>query len=132
METADTNWISEMIKREAIPKPARKDTVEEFAKKWGISPATYFNHSSKKENQKKVIDIWLGEAIKGGNVVLEKLRQNAEEGKEKSIEMYLKFVLELKDRMDITTDDKKINDMSYAKAKSIIAGKAGHTGYSAE
>ena len=107
-ETVETNWIDEMIKREAIPKPSRTDTIEEFCGKWGISHGTYYYQSSKKENQKKVIDIWLSEAIKGGNVVLEKLRQNAEEGKEKSIEMYLKFVLELKDRMDVTTNGKDL------------------------
>lgn len=104
----EKNWIQAMIEREAIPKPVRTDTVEQFAKQWGISEATYYYQSSKKENQKKVIDIWLSEAIKGGNKVLEKLRENAIEGKEKSIEMYLKFVLELKDRMDVTSNDKPI------------------------
>ena len=103
---AEKNWIQAMIEREATPKPARQETVEEFANQWGIDASTYYYQARKKENIRKVVDIWLIEATKGGNSVLEKLRENALEGKEKSIEMYLKFVLELKEKMDITSDDK--------------------------
>ena len=103
---AEKNWIQAMIEREATPKPARQETVEEFANQWGIDASTYYYQARKKENIRKVVDIWLIEATKGGNAVLEKLRENALEGKEKSIEMYLKFVLELKEKMDITSDDK--------------------------
>ena len=103
---AEKNWIQAMIEREATPKPARQETVEEFANQWGIDASTYYYQARKKENIRKVVDIWLIEATKGGNAVLEKLRENALEGKEKSIEMYLKFVLELKEKKDITSDDK--------------------------
>lgn len=109
-EKEPKNWIDAMIEREATPKPARIDTVEEFAIKWGVDSSTYYYQARKKENIRKVVDIWLTEASKGGNAVLEKLRENALEGKEKSIELYLKFVLELKDRMDITTKDKALDD----------------------
>jgi hypothetical protein len=107
-DTPQKNWIDAMIERESTPKPARKETVAEFAKKWGIDDSTYWYQSRKPENRARVVDIWLSEAMKGGNEVLKKLRENALEGKEKSIEMYLKFVLELKDRMDITTDGKEL------------------------
>lgn len=104
------NWIDAMIEREAIPKGAREQSVADFCNEWDIAESTYNYQKNKKENQKKVIDIWLSEAVQGGNEVLAKLKENAKEGKEKSIELYLKFVLELKDRMDITTKDKALDD----------------------
>jgi hypothetical protein len=104
----EKTWIDEMIERESTPKPLREGKMADFCAKWGIDSSTYYYQARKKENQKKVIDIWLSEAVKGGNEVLEKLRQNAINGKEKSIEMYLKFVLELKERMDVTTKDEAI------------------------
>ena len=45
---------------------------------------------------------------RGMSDVLDKLRQKAEDGSEKSIEMYMKFVLALKERTDVTTNDKDI------------------------
>jgi hypothetical protein len=102
------NWVEAMIEREATPKPARKEKVGDFCARWGIDTSTYYFQARKKENRKKVVEIWLCEAIKGGNEVLEKLRENALNGKEKSIEMYLKFVLELKEQMDLTTDGKEL------------------------
>jgi hypothetical protein len=120
MENADKNWINAMIEREATPKPARKDTVADFAKKWGISEETYYYQGRKRENRQKIVDIWLAEAVKGGNEVLQKLKENALEGKEKSIEMYLKFVLELKDKMDITSGGEKL------EGTTIIVQEAQH------
>ena len=106
------NWVEAMIERESLPKPLRKGTVEEFAKKWGISDATYFYQKSKKENKKRIVEIWLNEAMDGGNVVLEKLKEKAQAGDNKSIEMYLKFVLELAENLDIKSDGKAIQQLS--------------------
>lgn len=102
------NWIEQAILRESTPKPLREETVEEFAKKWGISSETYFYQMRKKENKKKVVEIWLSEAIEDGNVVLQKLKEKAQSGDNKSIEMYLKFVLELAENLDIKSDGKAI------------------------
>lgn len=106
METK--NWIEEAIEREAIPKAARKESVSEFAKKWGIDESTYYWQMRKPENEKKVLTLSLSQAKKGTSSVLEKLREKAEEGDTKSIEMYLKFVLALKERTDVTSDDKPL------------------------
>lgn len=97
------NWINAMIEREATPKPLREGTIASFCAEWGVDESTYYYQSRKKENRAKIIEIWLAEAVKGGNEVLSKLKENALEGKEKSIEMYLKFILELKERMDVTS-----------------------------
>lgn len=97
-----TGWIQAMIEREATPLPERKDSVKEFTKKYGILPRKYNYQKNKPENRKKVTEIWLNEATNKGNQVLAKLAENALEGKEKSIEMYLKFVLQLAERMELT------------------------------
>jgi len=102
------DWIQEMCEREATPKAAREGTIESFCKKWGISESTYGYQKRLKENKKKIVEIWLNEASNGGNEVLAKLKDNALEGKEKSIEMYLKFVLELAENLDITSGGKPI------------------------
>lgn len=102
------NWIDEMIEREAIPRNLREGTVEDFALKYGIDPSTYYYQSRKKENQRKVLNIALSLAKKGIPEVLEKLRERAEEGDTKSIEMYLKYILEMRDKYDMTSDGKSL------------------------
>lgn len=102
------NWIDAMIEREAIPKPAREETTGDFCAKWGVSEETYYYHARKKENKKRIVEIWLNEAIDGGNDVLKKLEEKAKGGDTKAIEMYLKFVLKLKEGIDITTDGEKL------------------------
>lgn len=99
-------WIDALCEREATPKAAREGTIESFCKEWGISPSTYNYQRLRKENKKRIVEIWLNEATNGGNEVLNKLKENALEGKEKSIEMYLKFVLELAENLDIKSDGK--------------------------
>ena len=82
--------------------------MEDFCKQYGIDTSTYYYQARKKENKREVVSIWLNEATNGGNEVLEKLKQNALEGKEKSIEMYLKFILELAENLDIKSDGKAL------------------------
>ena len=109
------DWIEAMCQREAIPKPERTDTIADFCKEWKISESTYDYQRRKKENRRRIVEIWLIEASNGGNEVLAKLKENALLGKEKSIEMYLKFVLELAENLDIKSDGKVIQ---------IYAGKS--------
>lgn len=101
-------WIDEMCEREAIPKGARKETRIDFCKRWDIAESTYDYQRRQKDNKKRIIEIWLNEATYGGNEVLAKLKENALLGKEKSIEMYLKFVLELAENLDIKSDGKAL------------------------
>lgn len=108
-----------MIERESIPRPERKETRGDFCKRHGIAESTYDYQRRRKENKRKIVEIWLNEASNGGNEVLSKLKQNALEGKEKSIEMYLKFVLELAEQLDVKLDDN--TKLSYERAKQIIA-----------
>lgn len=118
----EKGWIQEMIERESIPRPERKETRGDFCKRHGIAESTYDYQRRRKENKRKIVEIWLNEASNGGNEVLSKLKQNALEGKEKSIEMYLKFVLELAENLDIKSDGKPIVQLinSIAEKHGIV------------
>lgn len=96
-----TDWVEEMIIREATPKTQRKETVEEFCKLHGISEATYYNHSSKEENQKKVVKVAVTLVKKSLPEVLEKLREKAESGDMKAVDMFLNYVAELSKNLDL-------------------------------
>ena len=91
-----------MIEREAIPKAARKETVAEFCAERGVAESTYNYNKNKKENKRRIVQIWLNEATDGGNEVLSKLKEKAISGDTKSIEMYLKFVLELAENIELS------------------------------
>lgn len=122
-EMTEKNWIQAMIEREATPKAARQETIAEFCAKWDVDTSTYYYQARKKENKREIVGIWLNEATNGGNEVLEKLKQNALEGKEKSIEMYLKFILELAENLDVKTDGKalKIDNSEFVEILKVYA-----------
>lgn len=98
------DWIKEMIIREAIPKPARTETVEDFAKRYSISDRTYYNQARNKENQKKIVELCLLIAKGALPEILQKLSDNAREGKEKSIEIYLKHIAGFTEKLDINIE----------------------------
>lgn len=102
------DWVEEMIIREATPKTQRTETVEEFCKLHGISEATYYNHSSKEENQKKVVKVAVTLVKKSLPEVLEKLREKAEGGDMKAVDMFLNYVAELSKNLDIKSDGKAL------------------------
>jgi hypothetical protein len=101
-------WIRELIEREATPKPERTETIEKFCERNNISESTYDYQRRKKENKAEVLKIWLNEAFYGGNTVLRKLKERADEGDMKAIELYMKFVLELAENLEIKTDGRPI------------------------
>ena len=122
METKE-NWVDAMIMREATPKAAREETVAEFAAKWGIAESTYYYQSSSTENQKKIVELCFKQAKKRTPEILEKLGDKASEGSEKSMEMFLKLVLEKAEKSEVkvggAVDDKEFDALmtSYARRK---------------
>jgi hypothetical protein len=102
MEKVD--WVQKMIERESTPKSLRESSIEKFCEKYGISEATYYYNSSKKENQADIVKNCLLLAKKGTPDVLYKLREKAEDGDTKSIELFLKYVLELADKLKLGED----------------------------
>lgn len=112
MEENTKTWIDEMIEREALPKPLREGSIEDFAKKHGISSETYFYQRRKKENKKRIVQIWLNQAMDDGNEVLQKLAEKAKTGDNRAMELYMKFVLELAENLDIKSDGKAIQQLA--------------------
>lgn len=104
----EKNWIDEMIEMEAIPKAARVETVRAFCERQGISEPTYYYQARKEENQKKILEIALNVAKNEVPEILKVLIDNAKAGKEKSIEMYLDYVVKLAKNLDIKSDGKPL------------------------
>jgi hypothetical protein len=104
----ETNWIQEMIEREAIPKSAREETVAQFCDKWGITESTYYYQSSKPDNWKKTLEISLNNAKKECPEVLKVLGEKAKDGDMKAIDMYLNYIIQLAKNLDVKSDGKPI------------------------
>lgn len=100
-----TNWIDEMVIREATPLNLRDGTVANFCKKYDIGDSTYYYQSSKPENQTKIINVALQNTKKHAPEVLENLGERAKNNS-KDAEMYLKFILQLAEKTDITFKEK--------------------------
>lgn len=115
------NWIDKMIEREATPKQLREGTNEAFCAKYGISDALYYYHSSKPEIKAKVVEIALTNAKKYVPEVLENLGERAQSDN-KAAELYMKFILQLTEKADITSGGSPIQviiPQSVAKAFNI-------------
>lgn len=103
------NWLDEALAREATPKALRELTIEQFAEKWNITSSKYNYEMGKDENWKKVLEITLNLAKKSTPEILEKLKEKAEAGEMKAIEMFLDYILKLAKNLDIKSDGKQIN-----------------------
>lgn len=101
-EETKENWIDKMVEREATPLSLRDGTVAEFCQKYGIGDSTYYYQSSKPENQEKIVKIALNNTKKHAPEVLENLGERAKNNS-KDAEMYLKFILQLAEKTDITS-----------------------------
>jgi 3-hydroxy-3-methylglutaryl CoA synthase len=108
MENKEQNWLKEAIEREALPQAARTETTEEFCKRWGIPPSTYYYNVSKEENRKLILKLALNYAKKYTSDVLEKIGEEAKNGNMKAAELYLKFIEQLNEKFDLTSGGEKI------------------------
>jgi len=119
------NWIEEMIERECIPQAARNETVETFAKRNKISVNTYWYQARQPDNQKKILELSLNLAKRAIPDVLKILVENATKGKERSVEMYLDYIVKLAKNLDIKSDGKEISTLNYEQALAIIGAAKG-------
>jgi hypothetical protein len=118
------DWLEKAIEYEATPKALREPKEKgEFIKSLGIPESTYRYNVSKKENKRRIVEIWLNEALNGGNEILAKLAEKAKGGDMKAIELYIKFVLELAENLDIKSDGKALNTLLV----EFINGKENNT-----
>lgn len=93
------NWVQDAINWKALPKDLRKPrAVRDFCKLRGLPESTFYYEISKKENQVEILRKSLDNAKESAPEVLEKLVENAKSGREKSIEIFLKYVLGVENR----------------------------------
>lgn len=116
MEEGNKNWLDELVIRQALPEEIREGTNTEFCAKWGISESTYYYQASRPENQIKIVNIALQNAKKYAPEVLENLGVRAKSSN-KAAEMYLKFILQLAEKTDITSGGLPIIQVAEAIAK---------------
>ena len=109
-----------MIERESVPLTLRQENTREFCKRHNIIEQTYYYQASKEENQKAILELSLNIAKREVPEVLKVLLDNAKAGKEKSIEMYLDYVLKLAKNLDIKTDGKALSDGLTDKQKKAL------------
>lgn len=121
------DWLEEAIKRQATPKHARVDSVEEFCAKYNIDIKQYYYQLSKPDNKKKVLETVLSVAKDSSPEVLDVLVKKAQEGDMKAIDLYMDMILQLAKNLDVKTDGKPIIQIAEA-----IANKHGLTTSSTE
>ena len=96
------DWIELALMRESLPKVMREPrTDRDFCKKYGIPESTFYFELNKTENKKKVIDLCFEHAKKRTPEVIKRLVEKAEIGEDdKSVEMFLEYILERKRKME--------------------------------
>lgn len=107
MSEEKQNWIELMLEREALPETVREQTTGEFCKEQNVPQSTYYYHVSKEENKKKVISIAINNAKKHAPTVLNNLGERGKDDN-KAAELYMKFILQLAEKTDITSNGEKI------------------------
>ena len=105
--TISKTWLDEAIEREALPPEAREETTQAFCKRWDLPDSNYYYHIAKEENQAKIVKLAINNARKYAPEVLDNLGERAKKDN-KATEMYLKFILELAEKADITSKGEKI------------------------
>lgn len=125
------NWVQEAISWKALPKDIREPkTVRDFCKLRELPESTFYYEISKKENQVEILRKSLDIAKENTPDVLEKLVENAKEGKERSIEIFLKYILGL----DIRHINFELDQSSYLaednqkSLREIVAMLGGNIG----
>jgi len=106
------SWIDLMIERQSTPEQLRTQTIVDFCIEHKISESKYYYQASKPENQKHIVNTCLNNAKKYAPEVLEGLGERGKKDN-RAAELYLKFILELREKTDVTTKGEKIDAINY-------------------
>lgn len=108
----------------ALPESERKPkTNQELFTSLGIPERTFYDRLRNEKFMKLVVKKSLIQAKKYFPRVLEKLQENVEDGKEKSIEMFIKYVGEVADKIDHTTNGKDLPTPLLAHVSSNLSNQ---------
>jgi hypothetical protein len=102
------DWQKLAIEREAIPQSLRTENTQEFCAKHNIASSTYYYFVSKEENRKLISKLALNYARKYTSDILERIGEEAKKGNMKAAELYLKFIEQLNEKFDLTSNGDKI------------------------
>jgi hypothetical protein len=121
--TKDKSWVDEAVEWYAIPEEDREPKlIQDFFTKLNVPKSTFYWETSKPEFISRVIGRALNREKKRIANVLGRLGRNAEGGQEKSIEMYLKHVIGLAEKMNVTMEGKSDTE----KALELLNKYVGH------
>jgi len=117
-EEKDQMW-EEIAYEFAKPETLRRKN-REICQSYQLVEDTFYYRVRKPEFKKRVVEIALNEAKNWVPELVEVLKEKAITDKsEKSIEMALKYVADIADRLDVTTKGKEINVNDALMAKMI-------------
>lgn len=103
LKGAEPTWVPEMIEWLAIPKDLRyPKTVVEFCDKMGIRRDQYYYEVEKPEFQQRLLKRMRSIVKDRAPEVFDKLLHNAIEGETKAIELYMKYIMEIAEKIDHT------------------------------
>jgi len=111
----EKTWVQKAIDWKATPKDLREPkTARELYDKLQVKESTFYYEISKPEIQKRILDKCLYLAKNKAPDVLKKLEDNAIKGNNRAIELYLKFILEIAEKInsDITSGGKPITEIN--------------------
>lgn len=108
----------------AMPEDERQPaTNKELCAALGLPERTFYDKMRNQKFMRLVVQKSLIQAKKYFPKVLSILRKNVDEGKEKSIEMFIKYVGEVADKIDHTTNGKDLPTPLLAHVSSNLSNK---------
>jgi len=114
------DWVEEAIKREALPKSLREPkTTLEFVKLYDIPTSTYYDTISREVNQKQITELCFKQAKRRLPEVMDKLGQKAELGNDVSIAQFMEYIMDIKKRLDITSNDKQVGLLNFIQDNEL-------------
>lgn len=103
LDGAKPTWVGEMIEWLAVPKDLRHPkTVVEFCDKMGIRRDQYYTEAEDPLFQQRLLKRMRSIVRDRAPEVFDKLLQNAIEGETKAIELYMKYIMEIAEKIEHT------------------------------
>lgn len=125
---AEKSWIEEAIEWLSIPKDLRHPkTIVEFCDKFAITRNQYYWEVEKADFQKRLLDRQISNVKGDAPEVLNKLVQNAKEGETRAIEIYVKYVLAIAEKVEHQGEVKGLT-LNIVQANKNEGGNLGTNG----
>ena len=114
----DIFWLDEAIAHESTPEELREITTQELIKKHSIPQSTYYYRITRSKVQAEILKVSLKFAKRHTPEVLENLGKRAKKNNE-ATKIYLNYVLQLSEKLDITTKGKELTPYTNEQIKEF-------------